>query len=93
MLRFVRNDIDGASPLRESKSEAAAHPKVKNEPLEGVQCLPRPAKSDRSTSHCDDDFSLGVSFAKIPERFSNLAQRVTSIDNGDDLAGFEQLHH
>jgi hypothetical protein len=43
--------------------------------------------------HGDDDFSLGVSFFKVPDRIYNLAQRVTSIDNRFYLAGFKQLLH
>ena len=38
--------------------------------------------------HSNDYFSSGVSFSIIPDSFSNLTKRVTSIDNRYDLAGF-----
>src|SRR5919206_2935488 len=42
---------------------------------------------------CDDDFSLGVSCFKIPERFSSRMQWVTSIDHRRDAPGLKQLLH
>jgi hypothetical protein len=41
--------------------------------------------------HRDDDFSLGVAFFKVPDRLGCFTQRVTSINHGDDFAGFHQL--
>ena len=41
--------------------------------------------------HSDDDFSLGVSFFKIPKRVRNLTQRVTSIYHRFHFAGFDKL--
>ena len=35
-----------------------------------------------SLEHSDDHFSLGMSLSIVPDRFSNLIQRVTSIDDG-----------
>ena len=43
--------------------------------------------------HGDDDFSSGVSCFKIPDRFSSLTQRVTSVDDGYDFARFKKLFH
>lgn len=40
-----------------------------------------------------DDFSLGVPFFKIPESIGSFTQRVTSINDGFDFAGFEKLFH
>lgn len=42
-------------------------------------------------SHRDDDFSFGVSFFEIPERFRNLTQGVTSIDDRRYFAGLQKL--
>jgi hypothetical protein len=42
--------------------------------------------------HSYDYFSLG-SFSHIPESFRYFTQRVTSIDNRYDLAGFQKLLH
>jgi hypothetical protein len=38
--------------------------------------------------HGDDDFGPGVALPKILESFSKLAERVLSIDNRHNLAGF-----
>ncbi len=43
--------------------------------------------------HGDDDFPFGAPFSKIPERFRNLAQRIPSINDRDDFAGFTELRH
>ena len=43
--------------------------------------------------HGDDDFSLGVSCFKIPQRFSSLRQWVASIDNRRNAPCLEQLLH
>ena len=40
-----------------------------------------------------DDFPFGVSFFKIPGRFRNLTQRVTSIYHRHNFAGFNKLFH
>jgi hypothetical protein len=42
-------------------------------------------------SNGDDGFSLGVSFALIPERVSDLTQLVPSVDDRCDLPGFDEL--
>ena len=39
----------------------------------------------------DDDFALGAPFAKMPERFSRLTQRIISVNNGHDRACRTQL--
>ena len=41
--------------------------------------------------HCDDHFSPGVHFFKIPESFGSFTQRVAAIDDRDDLARLQQL--
>jgi len=41
--------------------------------------------------HGYDYFSFGMSFSKIPDRFSSLTQRVTSIDNRNDFARRQKL--
>ena len=42
-------------------------------------------------SHGDDDFSLSVSFFQIPDGFGDLAQRVGTVDDRCELAGFDEL--
>jgi len=41
--------------------------------------------------HRDDHFSSRVAFFQIPDRFSNLAQRVAPVDHGHYLAGFKKV--
>jgi hypothetical protein len=43
--------------------------------------------------HRDDDLAFGAPLSKIPERFSRLTQRVTSINGRDDFARCTQLRH
>ena len=43
--------------------------------------------------HNYDDFPFGVSFSNVPERFRDLTQRIPSIDDRDDLAGFTKLRY
>ena len=38
-----------------------------------------------------DDFSSSVSFSKIPHRFGQFTQRVTSVDDRRHFAGFKKL--
>lgn len=38
-----------------------------------------------------NDFALRVSFCEITESFGCSAQRVTSIDDGDDFSGCKQV--
>src|SRR5688572_3113434 len=53
----------------------------------------RVLKAAVRASHADDDFAARVTFLKIPDGVSSLTQRVTSIDNRCDFAGFKQLFH
>ena len=41
--------------------------------------------------HRYDDFSPGVAFFKIPDRFCNLTQGINSIDNRYDVTGFKKI--
>ena len=43
--------------------------------------------------HRYDDFSLNVSFFKIPKSVSRLTERIAPIDHRRDLASFKQLFH
>lgn len=38
-----------------------------------------------------DDFSLGMSFFKVADRFRSFAERVTSIDHWHYFAGFKKI--
>src|SRR5690348_10427413 len=42
-------------------------------------------------SHGEDDLSLGVSFAQVPQRVGSLAQRVAPVYDRCDLFGREKL--
>jgi hypothetical protein len=43
--------------------------------------------------HSDDDFPLDAALSKVPERFSNLTQRVTSIYDRFHFAGLKKLNY
>lgn len=43
--------------------------------------------------HCDDEFSLGASFSKIPERVRDLTQRIPPVNGRDDGARFTELRY
>lgn len=52
-----------------------------------------PSSAQSGVSHRDDDLSSGMSFFEIPERFSDLPQWVTSIDDRCYFAGLQTLLH
>ena len=39
----------------------------------------------------DDDFAPGVTLIAIAEGFGRLTERVTLVDDGDELSGFEKV--
>jgi len=42
-------------------------------------CARKSESTSRVASHCDDDFSKGVSFLQIPDSGRDLTQRVTPV--------------
>lgn len=49
------------------------------------------SRNHSPSSHGDDDLAAGVAFLEISDRSGNLSQAVASIDDGHELAGFDQL--
>jgi hypothetical protein len=45
----------------------------------------------RCASHDDDDLALGVSCSLVPESFRDITQAVAPVDDGRDLAGFDEI--
>src|SRR5918996_1031964 len=42
-------------------------------------------------SDADEDFSFSVSSFQIPDGFGDLGERVSAVDDGCDLPGFDEL--
>src|SRR5215211_7759005 len=49
-----------------------------------------PDPSGARALHGDDDFSPGVSFSLVAERFRHLTQLVPAVDDRRDLSGFDE---
>src|ERR671910_983001 len=66
------------------------HPTVLESSLSVTVCIV-PRSSFGFASHADDDLTSSVSLFQIPDGLGDLAQRVGPVDDGCDLAGFNEL--